>query len=76
MSGGQIGNFDNNLFPSGSFSDRLLIYGNMHDASMVVHSYYPETYIGIALCTIPHDIRFLAAAIVTVGIPTAAFDDK
>ena len=48
----------------------------MHDASMAVHSYYPETDIGITLRTIPHDIRFLAAAIVTVGIPTAAFDDK
>ena len=36
---------------------------------------HPESDIGIALRTVPHIIRFLAAAIVAFGIPTATLDD-
>ena len=38
-------------------------------------SHHSETNIGIALRAVPYHIGFLTAAIVTVGIPTAPFDD-
>lgn len=36
---------------------------------------HPETDIGVALCPDSHIIRFLRAAIVAFGIPSASFDD-
>ena len=44
-------------------------------SSVAIYSYHSETNIGIALRAVPCYIGFLTAAIVTVGIPTATFDN-
>ena len=39
------------------------------------YSHHSEADVGIPFCTVPHDIGFLAAAVITFGVPTAAFND-
>lgn len=48
-----------------------ILFGELNGIS----SYDPETDIGISLCANSYDIGFLATAIVTFRIPTAAFND-
>ena len=53
----------------------------LHGGEMIVlqlfvgYSHHSEADVGIPFCTVPHDIGFLAAAVITFGVPTAAFND-